>query len=368
MMSTFWRTGMRGAAIAAIALAVTSVALAWTGPLSSAPTCASGNTGCDAPLNVSSTAQTKNGQLTVSYGGGGSVTFEGYNNGGGYGVYGYAVPNNGIGVRGDGGSGNYGGYFIGGYGVYGQSNGSGYGLYGYSPSGYAVLASSDSSIGVRGSSGGTWAGYFTGTYGLYGQGNTYGTEGYATSGGYGVYGVQGGNGYGVYGYAPASGGVGVRGDGYAYGLYGYNTATGYYGLVGYSSYTIYGNGNGYLSGSMTASGYYYSSDARLKKDIEPLADSLAKVLKLQPVTYEWKDSSRGAGMQLGFIAQQVQTVVPELVHEDSSTSMLSVDYAKITPLLVGAVQAQQQEIDGLKAQLASQNARLDALEAKLDAR
>jgi hypothetical protein len=104
--------------------------------------------------------------------------------------------------------------------------------------------------------------------------------------------------------------------------------------------------------------FLYNSDRRLKKDIAPLFGSLAKVEALQPVTYQWIDQNTGKGTQIGFIAQDVENVVPQLVHTEASTTLKSVDYARVTPLLVGAVQelntkidAQQKEIDELKAEI-----------------
>jgi hypothetical protein len=100
-----------------------------------------------------------------------------------------------------------------------------------------------------------------------------------------------------------------------------------------------------------AQAYYYFSDERLKKNIEPIKDALAKIIALQGVTFNWKDPASGTGTQLGFIAQQVEKVVPDLVNTDPTTGMKAVDYARVTPLLVNAVQEQQKQIDDLKAEV-----------------
>jgi NAD(P)H-dependent flavin oxidoreductase YrpB (nitropropane dioxygenase family) len=107
------------------------------------------------------------------------------------------------------------------------------------------------------------------------------------------------------------------------------------------------------TGSITAPAFYYSSDERLKKNIETISNSkaLRDILALNPVTYDWKDKAHGEGSQLGFIAQEVEKVVPELVTTDASSTMKAVDYARIAPLLVGAIQAQQAQIDELKAEV-----------------
>ena len=118
------------------------------------------------------------------------------------------------------------------------------------------------------------------------------------------------------------------------------------------------NGNIRTNGYMYAAAYVYNSDARLKKDIASLSGSLDKVLQLRPVSYLLKDpSAQTAGAQFGFVAQDVERVVPEIVHTDDS-GMKGIDYVRLTPLLVGSVQelnakidAQQQEIDELRAQI-----------------
>jgi hypothetical protein len=111
-------------------------------------------------------------------------------------------------------------------------------------------------------------------------------------------------------------------------------------------------------GNVYANSFQSNSDERLKKDIRPLTGNLAAVLQLQPVTYYWKNPTSGAGLQIGFIAQQVQSVVPEIVDTDASTTLESIDYSHITPLLVGSVQElnqkvedQQQEIDQLEKEV-----------------
>lgn len=121
--------------------------------------------------------------------------------------------------------------------------------------------------------------------------------------------------------------------------------------------------------TVTAGAFYYYSDQRLKKNIEAIASSkaLADVLALQPVTYNWKDPALDTTTQLGFIAQQVETVEPALVSTNPDTTLKAVDYARVTPLLVGAAQAQEVKITALEAQVAAQQSRIDALEAKINA-
>jgi trimeric autotransporter adhesin len=90
--------------------------------------------------------------------------------------------------------------------------------------------------------------------------------------------------------------------------------------------------------------FYIVSDERFKKNIEPLHTSLDKVMGLKGVSYEWKEKNGfGRGKDIGFIAQDVEKVIPELVHTDNK-GYKSIAYDKITPVLVEAIKEQQKTI------------------------
>jgi trimeric autotransporter adhesin len=105
---------------------------------------------------------------------------------------------------------------------------------------------------------------------------------------------------------------------------------------------------------------YSSSDRRWKKNIEPLKSSLEKISNLQGVRYEWKtdkypDVGMTEGDQIGLVAQDVESVIPELVSEDRD-GYKAVSYNKLTAVLVEAVkelktqsERQQTEIERLRA-------------------
>jgi hypothetical protein len=142
--------------------------------------------------------------------------------------------------------------------------------------------------------------------------------------------------------------------------YNNGSPSGQYGIYVYgSTYALYANGPVY------GTAFYYLSDERAKKNVEAIASSTAlqKILALEPVTYNWKDADKPAGTQIGFIAQQVKKVVPELVLTDASTTQESVDYARVAPLLVGAVQAQQARIDAQQKEIDDLKAEVRALRA-----
>ena len=82
-----------------------------------------------------------------------------------------------------------------------------------------------------------------------------------------------------------------------------------------------------------------SSDARLKTNISALpdADGLAAVLKLNPVTYNWKTEPATTSPHTGFIAQEVEPVLPDLVSRGPD-GYYTLNYAGLTPYLVKAIQ------------------------------
>jgi uncharacterized coiled-coil protein SlyX len=125
-----------------------------------------------------------------------------------------------------------------------------------------------------------------------------------------------------------------------------------------------------IDGSLTMVSIATPSDVRYKKDIQPLESSLEKVLHLQGVTYKWdKDNVYGAGYkdgkQIGFVAQEVEKVLPELVQTDSD-GYKALSYDKLVPVLVEAIKEQQKAIDEKSRIVAEQKTALDALTAKFE--
>jgi hypothetical protein len=98
-------------------------------------------------------------------------------------------------------------------------------------------------------------------------------------------------------------------------------------------------------------GITVSSDIRLKENFEPMSNALELVTQLNGTYYTWKkDAGADKPRKLGFIAQEVEKVIPELVKTDSE-GMKSVDYVSVVPVLVEAIKNQQKQIDELKALL-----------------
>lgn len=118
-------------------------------------------------------------------------------------------------------------------------------------------------------------------------------------------------------------------------------------------------------------GLCQKSDRRLKSDITPFDNALNLLLSLNPVSYNWKYDEYPARQmpkerQIGFIAQEVKEVLPSLVSEGAD-GMLALDYAHLTPVLVGAVQEQQAKIETLEAELAEMKNLVQQLVAQKNA-
>jgi len=94
------------------------------------------------------------------------------------------------------------------------------------------------------------------------------------------------------------------------------------------------------------------SDIALKKDIQKLDDNMiGKVMQLNPVTYRWKNDSEKDNINYGLIAQEVEKIFPDMVSGEEGSK--SISYDSLIPVLIKAVQEQQQEIEQLKSEIQS---------------
>jgi Chaperone of endosialidase len=100
------------------------------------------------------------------------------------------------------------------------------------------------------------------------------------------------------------------------------------------------------------------SDARLKINVETLQNSLDKLLQLEPVEFDWKEITpqydwfveKGITHSIGFIAQKVQEVLPEVVLTRLD-GYYTVDYPKINAVLVEGIKEQQVFIEELEEEI-----------------
>jgi len=101
------------------------------------------------------------------------------------------------------------------------------------------------------------------------------------------------------------------------------------------------------SGAIVASGDVTAySDVRIKENILNITDPLSKVLRLRGVSYNRTDIE-DKSTKIGFIAQEVEKIVPEVVTYDKTSDKYGVSYGNITALLVEAIKEQQIKIDNL---------------------
>ena len=129
----------------------------------------------------------------------------------------------------------------------------------------------------------------------------------------------------------------------------------------YSNFFSSGNniyfvlGGSYV-GYIASNGSYNASDERLKENITDLTGSLDKIKQLRGVNFTWKDSNRGVGNNIGFLAQEVESIIPEVVDdgglpndENGESPMKHVSYEHVVPHLVEAIkelEARVKELEG----------------------
>ncbi len=195
----------------------------------------------------------------------------------------------------------YGKNVTGGVGVHGDSS-TGMGVFGLGASGKGVVGVSNTSFGVWGIS--------STSIGVLGSSNfSDGVHGDSQSGTGGYFSSSSG-----YGLIVASGNVGI-------------------GTLGPTERLD-------VAGNVAATAFLYSSDERLKKDVQPLTHALENILSVHGVSYNWRNPKPDGKdhLQIGVIAQQVRKVYPEAVEEDS-TGFLKVNYPVLIAPMIEALRS-----------------------------
>jgi len=114
------------------------------------------------------------------------------------------------------------------------------------------------------------------------------------------------------------------------------------------------------SGNFSITGSYSSSDRTKKENIVTLPSQLETIKKLNPVSFDWKEKAEDGTTKssLGFIAQEVEELYPDLVHTpEADPDMPSKDttkhlnYSVMTAILTKAIQEQQAQIDALQSEI-----------------
>jgi len=177
-------------------------------------------------------------------------------------------------------------------------------------------------------------------------------------------------------YSIGVAGVSSNGSNERNGVYGYSSpgGTSYFGVYGEAavsgaSAAVYADGDLQYTGSLIGP----PSDERLKMDIQPYQGALASIQQIEPKTFKYKtddplykDINMSPGVHYGLIAQELETVLPELVverihpkgpnsgvdHPVPPLKVKGIKYLELIPVLVQAIKEQQETIEALQARVA----------------
>jgi hypothetical protein len=146
---------------------------------------------------------------------------------------------------------------------------------------------------------------------------------------------------------------------------GMNSASGYAGVFieirnnDSMKFSVDDDGATYIA-TLTSNGTVYSnsgtltntnpSDQNLKENIQSMIGGTSLVNQLNPVSFEWKSGIGGTGTKYGFIAQEVQAVIPDIVSTDQSGT-IGIDTVSLIPFLVKSIKEQQETIEQLRAEI-----------------
>lgn len=127
------------------------------------------------------------------------------------------------------------------------------------------------------------------------------------------------------------------------------------------------NTSGSVVGTFATGGMYTASDKRLKKNIESMPYGLKDIMKLNALRYDYISDDSNSNKSIGFIAQDLNNVIPELVLYQEDADQYSVNYAGMSVIAIKAIQDQQIIIDEVKAENAELKKQIETILARLDA-
>lgn len=147
-----------------------------------------------------------------------------------------------------------------------------------------------------------------------------------------------------------------------------------------TSYALDVSGSVRATSGMYATGFFYTSDRRLKENIQTIENPIDKIMALRGVNFQWRETKQE---DMGFIAQEVEQVLPEVMGtrpDKTFGEIKTVKYANIVALTVEAIkdlyskwQGDHRELASLKAELDElklenqrKNQQIEALEKRLD--
>ena len=121
------------------------------------------------------------------------------------------------------------------------------------------------------------------------------------------------------------------------------------------------NGNEMAAIDAANGAFIQLSDRRVKKDIQPIEGALEKVMQLEPVSYRYQHQTSEESPSIGFIAQEVEVLFPQLVKEKGDLKALS--YAEFSVIAIKALQEQQTQLESLAKQLLLLQQQLDEIKS-----
>ena len=119
-----------------------------------------------------------------------------------------------------------------------------------------------------------------------------------------------------------------------------------------SRFTVHGNLQ--ANGEVTA---YSTSDKRLKEEVKAINNASDIIDKLRPVSFKWNDKAKELNpnknnkLNYGLIAQEVEEVMPSIVHPIYNGEYKSIDYIQLIAILIQSNKEMRKEIDRLKEQI-----------------
>ncbi|MCU0433666.1 MAG: tail fiber domain-containing protein [Bacteroidia bacterium] len=125
-----------------------------------------------------------------------------------------------------------------------------------------------------------------------------------------------------------------------------------------------------VNGGVRGQGFFAFSDQRFKSNIQTIENPMDRIMKMRGTSYTFRgpgtpEGSQGV-QQIGFIAQELEQVVPEAVAKGDD-GIYSVNYGAITPLLVEGMKVQQAQIVTQEQKITEQQSQIDALKAEIAA-
>lgn len=126
----------------------------------------------------------------------------------------------------------------------------------------------------------------------------------------------------------------------------------------------------YVQGTVSATAYVTNSDKRYKTNFKDVENVIPAIKNIRPVFYDWNadlypEMKFDKARQIGFIAQDIEPLFPEMVQTDNN-GYKSVDYGKMTVVLLEAVKEQQKQIESSQEENNQLKSQLQALQEKVE--